>query len=43
VDPLILLNSFRSLKRQIYADAAPANRVVRVMPDQRASAGGRGG
>ena len=31
VDPLILLNSFRSLKRQIYADGSPANRVVRVV------------
>ena len=40
VDPLILLNSFRSLKRQIYADAGPANRVVRVVPHQRAAVGG---
>jgi len=42
VDPLILLNSFRSLKRQIYADAGPANRVVRVVPHQRVAAGGGG-
>jgi hypothetical protein len=40
VDPLILLNSFRSLKRQIYADSDAANRVVRVVPHPRAAAGG---
>ena len=40
VDPLILLNSFRMLKRQIYADAAPTGRMMSVLPGRRAAVAG---
>jgi hypothetical protein len=39
VDPLILLNSLRTLKRQIYADAPAVGRVMSVLPARRAVAG----
>ena len=41
VDPLILLNSFRMLKRQIYADGG-ARGMVTVLPSARSAAGALG-